>query len=76
MPSLEFDSQLTRAYDHARSEARIWQLRAEMAREHTADLIDENRQWKREARSLLECTQRLTRHSHLLRAPAARAVIT
>lgn len=72
MPSFELDPRLTRECDRVRSSAHLWQLRAAMEREHTADLMDENRQWQREARTLLECTQRLRRYSFLLRARAGR----
>ena len=57
----ELDTRLAQEYDRVRSHARVWQLRAAMAREHTLDLINDNRQWQREARTLIESSRRLAR---------------
>ena len=70
MPELQLDLRQAREYDRVRSHAQMWQLRAAMAREHTLDLVDESRQWQREARTLIECSRRLAAQWALLRARA------
>ena len=66
----ELHTRLAQQYDRVRSHARVWQLRAAMAREHTLDLINDNRQWQREARTLIESSRRLAGQRALRRAPA------